>query len=156
MVKKTIILLLLASTFVFGQAIYRTKTLYPFVNPNDSLLAAGNLTSANLYIGDFLGAANFGIQFDTLASGGSVAKAIDVYSKFIDSGLGWGVPFDSTSVDSIILGQIDSTSVMTRTIYFDLANYSWWGWFEYMQIILDPATGLDSLIVNEETKVIGQ
>jgi hypothetical protein len=144
--KKILIILALLAPFVYGQAIYNPTTIYPFTVGNDTILSAANLTSGTISIGNRQGAFLCGIQADTMAGGGTVAKDIAVYVKVKITGLNWGVVSDSLGADSMFVCTYDSASVNNeKPLYIDFPNLTWWNWFDQLQIILDPAAGADSI-----------
>ena len=150
--KKLIFFILIAGA-VWSQPIYQANTLYPFIAGNDTILSAANLYSVDLFIGNRLGAQVLAIQADTMAGGGTVAKDIKIYAKFKIDGLNWGVPMDSIDVDSLEICTYDSADVNNEIpMYIDLANQSWWSWFDFMKVTLDPAASADSIRIVSRLK----
>ena len=150
---KKVLILMAFLSFLSAQAIYNPKVIYPFITGNDTILSAANINSGDCNISGWRGACLLGIQADTMTAGGTVAKAIDVYAKIKIDGLNYGVPFDSLAADSVFIGQLDSANVNDEVpFYFDLSNESWWGWVDRLQIILDPATGADSIRILSRLK----
>lgn len=149
---KKLILLLFFASLCYGQAIYNPKTLFPFINPDDSVLAAGNVESSEMFIGNMLGACVLAIIHDTVATAGnSVGDTVYVYAKIEVNDLGFHTFQDSAvaNIDSFLLGLIDSADVENETVrYFDLSNYDWWSWAEKIQIIMDYEESADSLLLN--------
>lgn len=147
-----ILFILLFSISAFSQGDQKPASIpaysLPFTAGNDTILSAKNLYSAVLDVGKFNGAITIGIQSDTMAAGGTVAKAISVYWKERLTGMSWGVPSDSIAADSILLGVIDSSYVNDETPwYLKISLESWWGFTDQGYLILDPATGADSIRV---------
>jgi len=147
---RRLILFILFPLFLFAQGEKKITSIpaytFPFIAGNDTILSAANLHSAVFILGKLEGVVKLGIQSDTMANGGTVAKDIDVYWKERLSGLDWGVPSDSIAVDSIFLGTIDSAYVNDETPwYLDLSGLPWWSITDEGKLILDPGASADSI-----------
>ena len=152
----TLILSLLIG-FSYSQDFNLTgSSALPFTSSNDDFYSGGNLVSTTLLIGKSTGAASLQFEFDStnVIAGNAAWGNLDIYFKIRNSGLSWAVPHDSIGVDSIYFARIDSTNMLDGGDPFiiNLADLSWWGYADEMQIILAPVGVMDSVRVKCRAK----
>jgi hypothetical protein len=140
------LILSLSGLFAQGEAQPNSLTPYslPFAAGLDSLFASTPLYSIPIQSGQFIGAWNIDLSFTVLGDSGNY---IDMFYKW-GTAHGWGVPYDSLGVDSIYVGRIDS-SVVVDGDNFSVQLYlaDWWGWHLQGQLVLVPASTLDTVKV---------